>query len=186
MKKLQVLVVDDSKTIRFLVEKGLSEAGFHVLTATNGKEGLDMVKIRTPDLIRVKVRVYLMISLPLSLIFLIIVSLVQMDAVGLLISIPLVIVMVPYMGYVTAYLTGLWTNSMLFDSSVFIRYLAMAVGPLMFATLLSMLMDEMDILSLVGIAVIITGSAVSALILSRSLEKKWDGSVITSSGGMGD
>jgi len=46
-----VLVVDDSKTIRFLVEKGLSEAGFHVLTATNGKEGLDMVKIRTPDLI---------------------------------------------------------------------------------------------------------------------------------------
>ena len=46
-----ILVVDDSKTIRFLVEKGLSEAGFHVLTATNGKEGLDMVKIRTPDLI---------------------------------------------------------------------------------------------------------------------------------------
>ena len=46
-----VLVVDDSKTIRFLVEKGLSEAGFHVLTATNGKEGIDLVKIRTPDLI---------------------------------------------------------------------------------------------------------------------------------------
>jgi response regulator RpfG family c-di-GMP phosphodiesterase len=46
-----ILVVDDSKTIRFLVEKGLSEAGFHVLTATNGNEGLDMVKIRMPDLI---------------------------------------------------------------------------------------------------------------------------------------
>jgi len=46
-----ILVVDDSKTIRFLVEKGLSEAGFHVLTATNGKEGLDLVKIRAPDLI---------------------------------------------------------------------------------------------------------------------------------------
>jgi response regulator RpfG family c-di-GMP phosphodiesterase len=46
-----VLVVDDSKTIRFLVEKGLSEAGFHVITATNGMEGMDMVKIRVPDLI---------------------------------------------------------------------------------------------------------------------------------------
>ena len=46
-----ILVVDDSKTIRFLVEKGLSEAGFHVLTATNGKEGIDLVKIRPPDLI---------------------------------------------------------------------------------------------------------------------------------------
>jgi response regulator RpfG family c-di-GMP phosphodiesterase len=46
-----ILVVDDSKTIRFLVEKGLSEAGFHVLTATNGKEGLKMIKIKEPDLI---------------------------------------------------------------------------------------------------------------------------------------
>jgi response regulator RpfG family c-di-GMP phosphodiesterase len=46
-----ILVVDDSKTIRFLVEKGLSEAGFHVLTATNGKEALDMIKIKEPDLI---------------------------------------------------------------------------------------------------------------------------------------
>jgi len=46
-----ILVVDDSKTIRFLVEKGLSEAGFHVLTATNGKEALEMIKIKEPDLI---------------------------------------------------------------------------------------------------------------------------------------
>ena len=46
-----ILVVDYSKTIRFLVEKGLSEAGFHVLTATNGKEALDMIKIKEPDLI---------------------------------------------------------------------------------------------------------------------------------------
>lgn len=46
-----ILVVDDSKTIRFLVEKGLSEAGFHVLTATNGKEALEMINIKEPDLI---------------------------------------------------------------------------------------------------------------------------------------
>ena len=51
MHERTILVVDDSKTIRFLVEKGLSEAGFHVLTATNGKEALDMIKIKEPDLI---------------------------------------------------------------------------------------------------------------------------------------
>jgi len=51
MHERTILVVDDSKTIRFLVDKGLSEAGFHVLTATNGKEALDMIKIREPDLI---------------------------------------------------------------------------------------------------------------------------------------
>lgn len=141
--------------------------------------------ISTPDLIRVKLRVYLIISLPISILFMTIVGIVQTDPLGLLISLPLVLVMVPYMGYVTAYLTGLWTNSMLFDSSVFIRYIAMAVGPLMFATLLSMLMEEMDLISTVGIAIIIVGSAISTLILSRSLERKWKDTIITSTGGIG-
>jgi response regulator RpfG family c-di-GMP phosphodiesterase len=46
-----VLVVDDSFTIRKLVEKGLSEAGFQVVTAKNGKEALEVMRNRKPDLI---------------------------------------------------------------------------------------------------------------------------------------
>ncbi|MEA3559972.1 MAG: hypothetical protein U9R75_12030 [Candidatus Thermoplasmatota archaeon] len=141
--------------------------------------------IRTSDLIRVKIRVYLMISMPLSVFFMLIAGSIMKDPVGLLLSLPLVLVMVPYMGYVTAYLTGLWTNSMLFDSSVFIKYIALAVGPLMFATILSMMMEEMDLISFIGMAMIMIGSIISTIILSRSLEKKWKGAVLSSTGGTG-
>ncbi|SPD76494.1 Response regulator receiver modulated metal dependent phosphohydrolase [uncultured Desulfobacterium sp.] len=46
-----ILVVDDSKTIRKIVEEGLAQAGFKVATATNGKEALNIIKHVKPDLI---------------------------------------------------------------------------------------------------------------------------------------
>ena len=46
-----ILVVDDSTTILRLVKNGLSEAGFGVETAGNGREALDRLAVVTPDLI---------------------------------------------------------------------------------------------------------------------------------------
>jgi len=37
-----ILIVDDSASIRNLVEFTLKDAGFHVITAANGKEALDL------------------------------------------------------------------------------------------------------------------------------------------------
>jgi len=44
-------VVDDSPTVREIVAKGLSEVGFTVVTAENGKKGLMVLKHRLPALI---------------------------------------------------------------------------------------------------------------------------------------
>ncbi len=46
-----ILVVEDSDTIRSVVKKGLAEAGFKVVTAQNGQEGLDRITEQDPDLI---------------------------------------------------------------------------------------------------------------------------------------
>jgi response regulator RpfG family c-di-GMP phosphodiesterase len=46
-----VMVVDDSKVIRRIVEKGLAEAGFKVISAENGKKALDLLDDIRPDLI---------------------------------------------------------------------------------------------------------------------------------------
>jgi twitching motility two-component system response regulator PilH len=46
-----VLVVDDSSTIRFVVSKMLWESGYQVVEATNGREGIDMAVEHNPDLI---------------------------------------------------------------------------------------------------------------------------------------
>ena len=46
-----ILVVDDEPDVRTFFEVALSEAGFNVLTASNGCEAMDHVKKQLPDLI---------------------------------------------------------------------------------------------------------------------------------------
>ena len=46
-----ILVVDDSSTVRRLVEKGLKEVGFKVSQAENGLAALEVLKQENPDLI---------------------------------------------------------------------------------------------------------------------------------------
>lgn len=46
-----VMVVDDSKVVLRIVEKGLAEAGFRVITAENAKKALNLLETIQPDLI---------------------------------------------------------------------------------------------------------------------------------------
>ena len=46
-----VLVVDDEEDVRKFLRMALIEAGFQVVTATDGIEALDEIKKKTPDLI---------------------------------------------------------------------------------------------------------------------------------------
>jgi CheY-like chemotaxis protein len=50
MKK-SVLIVEDEEDILLLYANILKKEGFTVFTATNGREGLDMVKKKSPDII---------------------------------------------------------------------------------------------------------------------------------------
>jgi response regulator RpfG family c-di-GMP phosphodiesterase len=46
-----VMIVDDSKVVLQFVEKGVAEAGFRVITAENGRKGMDILNDIRPDLI---------------------------------------------------------------------------------------------------------------------------------------
>ena len=50
-KKLHVLVVEDNEVDRRIVCKIVSKQGHDVTEAENGKEGLEIVKLKKPDLI---------------------------------------------------------------------------------------------------------------------------------------
>lgn len=50
MKKT-IIIVDDSNSIRNLVEFTLNDAGFHVISATNGKEALELFNGQTVHLL---------------------------------------------------------------------------------------------------------------------------------------
>jgi len=51
MAEKKILVVDDEKKIRELLELRLSAAGYEVLQAKHGEEGIDQAKKHMPDLI---------------------------------------------------------------------------------------------------------------------------------------
>jgi len=46
-----ILLIDDDTLIRDITSLYLERAGYHVLTATNGAEGIDLYRSQTPDLI---------------------------------------------------------------------------------------------------------------------------------------
>ncbi len=50
-RKQLILIVDDSSAIINIVETGLIQAGFQVVTADNGKRALNVLKSKRPDLI---------------------------------------------------------------------------------------------------------------------------------------
>ena len=50
-KGAAVLVVDDSKTIRFALKKMLSQGGYQVLEADNGKDAIELARNHGPILI---------------------------------------------------------------------------------------------------------------------------------------
>ena len=51
MGKKKILVVDDESDILKLTSLRLRKLGYDVLTATNGKEGLDSIRDNAPDLV---------------------------------------------------------------------------------------------------------------------------------------
>ena len=46
-----ILVVDDSSMIRLVVTKAAKKAGYEIISATNGKEGLEQLALHNIDLV---------------------------------------------------------------------------------------------------------------------------------------
>jgi len=56
LRKQRVLVVDDDPRIIRFIRASLMAHGYDVLTATNGEEALEVVKMNTPDIMLLDIR----------------------------------------------------------------------------------------------------------------------------------
>jgi hypothetical protein len=133
--------------------------------------------------IKVKLMLHLLIALPISLTYLVIMGAVTGEWVELMFAIPLLLVAVPYMAYVTAYLTGLWTNTLLLDSTVFVKYMVFTVLPLMSSMILSLLMARAFLPSVIGMVIIMVIGTAATVIISKKVRSRWGDTVLSSAGG---
>ena len=51
MSSYTILIIEDDEQFRGFVSELLTSEGFEVLTAENGKEGIDLLEVQQPDLI---------------------------------------------------------------------------------------------------------------------------------------
>jgi len=51
MDKKTILIVDDEEDVLMVLEEGLSEEEYHIITADNGKDAVEMAKSEHPDII---------------------------------------------------------------------------------------------------------------------------------------
>ena len=49
--KKTILIVDDEQDLLTVLKGGLTEEGYHVITADNGKDSLNLAKSKHPDFI---------------------------------------------------------------------------------------------------------------------------------------
>jgi len=80
-----------------------------------------------------------------------------------------------YMVVMTAYLTGLKTNTFLFDTSVLTKFSVLSFLPDLCLTILSFSLQSNWSVALVGIALVLGSLAVATFILFRGIDGKWAG-----------
>jgi two-component system alkaline phosphatase synthesis response regulator PhoP len=65
-RKQKILIVEDTKSYLFIISQKLEEAGFLVVTAGDGEEGLDVAEKEKPDLILLDVEMPKMDGITMS------------------------------------------------------------------------------------------------------------------------
>lgn len=127
-----------------------------------------------PQLIKTRIRVFLLLTLGVSAFFVVAISFLNGETRLLWLALIVMFVTSVYMVVMTAYLTGLKTNTFLFDTSVLARFSVMSFLPDVCLTILSFSLLGSWVAAVLGIALILGSMSVATLILYRGIDSKWE------------
>ena len=129
--------------------------------------------VGVPTVIRSKLLAFLVLTTGISTVFVVGVSALNGDLRLLWLALPVMFVTSVYMVVMTAYLTGLRTNSFLFDPGVLARFSVLAMLPDLGLTILSFTVDRDPVFTVAGISLVLAVLAAASLTLYRGIEGKW-------------
>jgi len=134
---------------------------------------MSTLPLSVPQVIRVKLLAYLLLTLGISAAFVVAISWMNADTRLLWLALPVMVVTSLYSVVMTAYLTGLRTNSFLFDPGVLFAFSAMSMLPDVGLAILSFTIDASFVFAVVGIALTLGVLSLGTLILYRGIDRKW-------------
>lgn len=138
-------------------------------------EYYSLIPVTVPQLIRARITVFLVLTLGISAFFVVAISIINSDTGLLWLALIVMFVTSLYMVALTAYLTGLKTNTFLFDTSVLAKFSVMSFLPDVGLTILSFSLQSDWVAALTGIVIVLFTMLFTTLILYRGIEKKWSG-----------
>jgi hypothetical protein len=137
-------------------------------------EYYSLMPVTVPQLIRVRIIVFLALTLGISAFFVVGISIINDDTQLLWLALIVMFVTSLYMAALTAYLTGLKTNTFLFDTSVLARFSVMSFLPDVCLTILSFSLLSNWLAASTGILIVLFSMLFTTWILYKGIETKWD------------
>jgi len=136
---------------------------------------LSTVPVSVPQVIRTKLIAFLLMTTWIGVGFVVMIAWLNADTRLLWLAIPIVVVTSLYIVVMTAYLTGLRTNSFLFDPGVLARFSVKSMLPDFGLTILSFTIDRDLRLSAIGIGLVLAILGAITYILLKGIDAKWRG-----------
>ncbi|HYT01013.1 MAG TPA: hypothetical protein VEO20_10165 [Thermoplasmata archaeon] len=148
---------------------------YNWLNNVDATDYLSTVPVSVPEMIRTKLIAFLLLTTWIGVSFVIAISWLNSDTRLLWLALPIVVVTSVYIVVVTAYLTGLRTNSFLFDPGVLARFSVMSMLPDFGLTILSFTIDRDPRFAATGIALVLAILVATTYMLFKGIDAKWRG-----------
>jgi hypothetical protein len=136
-------------------------------------EYYSLIPVTVPQLIKVRVAVFLVLTLGISASFVVGISFLNDELGYLWLALLVMFVTSLYMVLVLAYLTGLRTNTFLFDTGILAKFSVMSFLPDVCLVILSFTLKTEWTFALLGLALVLSSMLATSMILYRGIESKW-------------
>ncbi len=148
---------------------------YNWLNNVDAMDYLATMPVSVPQVIRAKLVAFLLMTSWITVGFVVAIGWLNGDTRLLWLAVPVALITSVYMVTMTAYLTGLRTNSFLFDPGVLARFTVLSMLPDLGLTILSFTIDKDLGFAVAGIAIVLAFLSGATYFLHKGIEAKWRG-----------
>jgi len=137
-------------------------------------EYYSLLPVTVPQLIKIRILVFLILTMGISTFFVVAISVLNGETELLWLALIVMFITSLYTVVMTAYLTGLKTNTFLFDTSVLMRFSVLSFFPDVCLTILSFTLQADWAIAVAGITLVLVMLSLATVVFFRGIDMKWD------------